>query len=392
MFCQQRTEIRLQELLQESDYPGAIQLLIECQQAAVTYNHFNCISELSKKLQDTQENAEEQLDVALSKVCLHFDERHYSKLQRAYQILGKTQTCMDQLLMHYASAIHNTAFSVVHGFAELCRIDEQPINLQKKQYQDLCSCLTPDIFLPCLVDLCKALWKILLSYRKLILWHRAATNEGSLSNDTSRTEIAEEAHKLNEAADLNQEYVKQKLANGSSRIWQDIQTKIKTFLLAFDFTGFKVDEFMQILAVIHKYVIMIISVECIIRNSSDKQCLRICAISFSVSRKLVTNSVKVTRTACKTAYDRLVFDISYDITNTNWTNSEYFWKVKDGKCVQSDPILMLANFTSSSFYRLGQVLVSNHRQRENGAALRCLPIVELHLIFKRTTLRKIFIW
>lgn len=52
--------------------------------------------------------------------------------------------------------------------------------------------------------------------------------------------------------DLNQEYVSQKLQNGASHIWQDIQTKIKTFLLAFDFTGFKVDEFMQILSVIHK--------------------------------------------------------------------------------------------------------------------------------------------
>ncbi len=140
-ILQQRTEIRLREMLQEGDYPGAIQLLIECQQAAVTYNHFKCISELSKKLQETQENAEEQLDVALSKVCVHFDVRHYSKLQKAYQLLGKTQTCMDQLLMHYASAIHNTAFSVVHGFAELCRMgSEDHVNsLQKKQYQDLCS-------------------------------------------------------------------------------------------------------------------------------------------------------------------------------------------------------------------------------------------------------------
>lgn len=34
---------------------------------------------------------EEQLDVALSKVCLNFDEVHYEKLQDAYGLLGKTQ-------------------------------------------------------------------------------------------------------------------------------------------------------------------------------------------------------------------------------------------------------------------------------------------------------------
>jgi len=55
-----------------------------------------------------------------------------------------------------------------------------------------------------------------------------------------------------EDKDINQEYVDQKLQNGSSRIWQDIQTKVKIFLLACDFTGFKVDDFMQVLSIVHK--------------------------------------------------------------------------------------------------------------------------------------------
>ncbi|CAG7731237.1 unnamed protein product, partial [Allacma fusca] len=201
----QKTEIRLQELLSEDDYPGAIQLLLECQEAARIYSHFHCISALSKKLQETLENAEEQLDMALSKVCTHFDERHYAKLQRAYELLGKTQTCVDQLLMHYASAIHNTAFNTVHGFAELCRVNDQPINLQKKQYQDLCSCLTQDIFIPCLVDLCKALWEILLSYHKLIHWHKQNQLPAS----------ADEPMLISSETD----YVNQKLANGCGKIW-----------------------------------------------------------------------------------------------------------------------------------------------------------------------------
>lgn len=36
------------------------------------------------------------------------------------------------------------------------------------------------------------------------------------------------------------------------RIWQDIQTKVRIFLLAIDFTGFKIDDFMQILSVIYQ--------------------------------------------------------------------------------------------------------------------------------------------
>lgn len=33
----------------------------------------------------------EQLDVALSKTCKHFDVSHYTKVQVAYTLLGKTQ-------------------------------------------------------------------------------------------------------------------------------------------------------------------------------------------------------------------------------------------------------------------------------------------------------------
>jgi len=53
-------------------------------------------------------------------------------------------------------------------------------------------------------------------------------------------------------ANFNDDYINQKLQNGSSHVWQDIQTKIRTFLLAFDFSGFKIDEFMQVLSVIHR--------------------------------------------------------------------------------------------------------------------------------------------
>ena len=55
---------------------------------------FDC-SELSSKLQDTLEMIEEALDVALSKTCGGFDEKHYEKVQTAYRLLGKTQVFTD---------------------------------------------------------------------------------------------------------------------------------------------------------------------------------------------------------------------------------------------------------------------------------------------------------
>jgi len=77
-------------------------------------------------------------------VCSHFDADHYSKVQAAYRLLGKTQMAMDQLHMHFASAVHNAAFNVVHGYVELCSGAAQADNVDggstfhKKLYKQLC--------------------------------------------------------------------------------------------------------------------------------------------------------------------------------------------------------------------------------------------------------------
>ena len=62
------TEARLEDLLRAEDYPGCIQLLQECLKVAAAYRQFSCVSDMTNKLQDTLDMAEEQLDVGLSQV------------------------------------------------------------------------------------------------------------------------------------------------------------------------------------------------------------------------------------------------------------------------------------------------------------------------------------
>ncbi|XP_070550140.1 syndetin-like [Ptychodera flava] len=242
----QRTDIRLREMMEEEDYPGAIQLCLECQKAASTFKHFTCISELNSKLQDTLEMIEEQLDHALCKTCSNFDTHHYDKVQTAYRLLGKTQTAMDQLHMHFTSAIHNTAFTMVLGYIELCSGNEG-INFQKMPYRDLCGNVTVEMYIPCLVDLCKALWEVMKSYHKTIEWHEKfdpATQPVNAS-ETGRV-------RANVEANLNRMYIKKKLEHGLTRIWQDVQQKVKTYLLGTDLAYFKFDDFLNVLNLINR--------------------------------------------------------------------------------------------------------------------------------------------
>uniref|UniRef100_A0A672IR53 VPS50 EARP/GARPII complex subunit n=1 Tax=Salarias fasciatus TaxID=181472 RepID=A0A672IR53_SALFA len=241
----QRTDVRLSEMLEEEDYPGAIQLCLECQKAASTFKHYSCISELNSKLQDTLEQIEEQLDVALSKTCKHFDVSHYTKVQLAYSLLGKTQTAMDQLHMHFTQAIHNTVFQVVLGYVELCA-GNADTKFQKMQYKDLCTHITLDSYIPCLTDLCKALWEVMLSYHRTMQWHEEQDKQ-----ETTSTPDGAAAAESDEVL-VDRSYVKKKLEHGLTRIWQDVQLKVKAYILGTDMSNFKYDDFIVVLDVISR--------------------------------------------------------------------------------------------------------------------------------------------
>uniref|UniRef100_A0A3B4XEV2 VPS50 subunit of EARP/GARPII complex n=1 Tax=Seriola lalandi dorsalis TaxID=1841481 RepID=A0A3B4XEV2_SERLL len=200
--------------LHEEDYPGAIQLCLECQKA-------------------------EQLDVALSKTCKHFDVLHYTKVQLAYKLLGKTQTAMDQLHMHFTQAIHNTVFQVVLGYVELCA-GNADTKFQKMQYKDLCTHITLDSYIPCLTDLCKALWEVMLSYHCTMQWHE--------EHDKQENTPTPESDELV----VDRSYVKKKLEHGLTRIWQDVQLKVKAYILGTDMSNFKYDDFIVVLDVISR--------------------------------------------------------------------------------------------------------------------------------------------
>lgn len=231
----QKTDVRLQELLKEDNFPGAIQLLLECQQVVSTYSHFKAVKQLAAKLQDTLDLTEEHLDVALSKVCIDFNPLMYERIHQAYCLLGKTQISMDQLHMHLTSAIHNMAWNVVYGHAMLSQESNLSLDLSKRPYADLCDSIATSSVIPCLVDLCRALWSIMNSYKQLVDWHE--------SNPTQ-----------SQGLEVEHQYVEKKLSTGKMRVWQDVQTKTKIFVLANDLSSLGMDHFLEFMDVIHRLI------------------------------------------------------------------------------------------------------------------------------------------
>ena len=152
-------------------------------------------------------------------------------LQVAYTMLGKSQTATDQLLMHYTTAAHNTSWQVVYG--HVCLMQELP---RPPPYSELCGLVQSESFLPCLTDLLRSLWGLLLSYHQQYSWHQAR------------------ARHLDTADTLAAQYNRTKLEAGLFRIWQDVQSKVKQFVLGSDLSQFSIDSFLHFLDLLHKLI------------------------------------------------------------------------------------------------------------------------------------------
>ena len=46
--------------------------------------------------------------------------------------------------------------------------------------------------------------------------------------------------------------MKQKLEHGLTRIWQDVQQKVRTYILGINLSAFKLDEFIQFLDLVNR--------------------------------------------------------------------------------------------------------------------------------------------
>ena len=51
---------------------------------------------------------------------------------------------------------------------------------------------------------------------------------------------------------FNIEYMRQKLEHGLVRIWQDVQQKVRTYILGINLSAFKLEEFIQFLDLVNR--------------------------------------------------------------------------------------------------------------------------------------------
>lgn len=221
-------------LLDKKEYYGAIELILNSRKAAASHKEYNCIADLSSRLQDTLDMTEERLDSVLSGVCYHFDAEVFGKLKRAYDLLGKTQAAMEQLHMHYSSAVNESAMEALKPYTGEVSIETK--------FQEMCLGVTPNKAPNCLLDLCEKLFMVMRSYYLLVDWH-TKHDEENVQGTNNVFDIEK---------NVSREYIRQKLKAGLIRIWHDVQAKVSTFLKSSGLEEYPFEKFIQVLGILRK--------------------------------------------------------------------------------------------------------------------------------------------
>lgn len=231
------TNQKIQDLLNVGNYSEAISILLQNKNQSEKYLEYTCTASMKQKLQDTLDLTEVSLDNALNSITLKFDAKMYSELVNAYKLLGKTHLAMDLLHMNFISATHTTAFNVLKENLEQIPTD------QKLLFEQMCEHLSLDSLVPCLTQLSKSFWKILVCYYQVKLWHQ--NYKLYKSNQPSSSSEANEDL-------LNDEYIHEKLKKGQVRIWSDMQAKICIFISTTRLSHLKYESFIQVLSIVQR--------------------------------------------------------------------------------------------------------------------------------------------
>ncbi|GAV02132.1 hypothetical protein RvY_12734 [Ramazzottius varieornatus] len=248
-----RTISEVENLLEEGNFAEAIELTLSCRVTAKALRQYNCVSQIYDRLQEGLVDVESKLDIALNQLCQEFDPKVYVKVYHAYQLLDKNQTAVDQLHMHFVTRIHNESFGIVLRCVEQSSHRKVPLeSLLRKPYQELCHFIAPEHLVVTLLTLCKALWEVMKTYRAIVQWHldlasqrKGAENPGAVT-DTSAPD-----------RDLVEVYVLHKLESGPSRLWSDMEQKVRSLLTQSDAAShLKYDGFGHLLAVLKRFTLV----------------------------------------------------------------------------------------------------------------------------------------
>uniref|UniRef100_A0A0R3RYK8 Vps54_N domain-containing protein n=1 Tax=Elaeophora elaphi TaxID=1147741 RepID=A0A0R3RYK8_9BILA len=231
-------QFQIKDLVQEENFPAAINMCYEAQKAAVTFSRFSCVKELSAKLCEALEDIETNLDNCLASVTILFSVDRYSSIYTAYKLLDKVEGCAMKVVGFTRATLESSARTVI--------IDKiLPIKTEAKieelSYEQLCEAVNTGQILDCIRELGFVICKVLFTYHSILLFH------------IDEDERLEYTHEKCGWLFKNMGIVRKILVDSLYSIFKTASVKFNTLLYCQDLSLLKIDQFLDIIEMSNRF-------------------------------------------------------------------------------------------------------------------------------------------
>jgi len=150
----------------------------------VVYGGFACVGELAAGLHETRDMIEKHLDESLGRLVARFQPGFFEQIILSFDALrGDPTQAAERLSTHFVSTVLAVARATLteHTSREGGAMDEgavaSPLGRKRAQsvtrtnFKALCQMLKPEDFRPCLMDLCRNLCDMMVTFRSVETWY-----------------------------------------------------------------------------------------------------------------------------------------------------------------------------------------------------------------------------
>uniref|UniRef100_A0A7E4VMX7 Exocyst complex component Sec10 n=1 Tax=Panagrellus redivivus TaxID=6233 RepID=A0A7E4VMX7_PANRE len=238
------TEFRLQELVQEGDFPMAIRLCVEATNAAQEFIAFDCIKGVSKKFTKILSSMESHIDDALATMTVAYDLDKYTLVYSAYQMLDNVQSAASKLSSFFRATLESSARTVLIDRLRKTHTAEQT---DAMAYEQLCEAVDMDDIIDTIRELGFVLCRCLFVYHEILKFHIEEDERRLCSMPIAETSDLD-------AAPIIEKGIMQKaLSTGLYSVFKTASAKFNTLLCCHDLSQLKFDNFLDVVEMANRF-------------------------------------------------------------------------------------------------------------------------------------------
>ncbi|EFA84727.1 hypothetical protein PPL_01719 [Heterostelium album PN500] len=225
---------KIDRLLNQHDFPNAIQLASNISNMIISSTHYECISNITAGFESSTQLILDKIDSSFTEICHMFNEDTFESVIHGYIHLKQKQRLKDKIFQNFITNIDDHTKRILK--THLYNTTANPEEFKTMMFADMCRCVKEDQYVNVLLGILEHLSDLMSSHYQMRMWILDTLHKNPDSPDK---DFYIDIHKL--------------LFNFKKNMWNTIQKQVK-LLLGSCSPSFKIEEFLKVLESTNQFI------------------------------------------------------------------------------------------------------------------------------------------